>query len=60
MTSEEIKDINARLAEVAVKFGLKIKLTVKNAQKLIDENYRKIKEIELSVSKKLAEVRKAA
>ncbi len=60
MSEKEKTLINERLAEVAKKFGLKIKLTVKNAQKLIEANYRKVHEIEMSINEKLRLIEKAA
>ncbi len=60
MSDQEKALINERLAEVAKKFGLKIKLTVKNAQKLIEANYRKVHEIESSINSKLNLINRAA
>ncbi len=60
MSEKEKLLINEKLEEVAKKFGLRIKLTVKNAQKLINANYKKVHEIEMSINKKLALIQKAA
>ena len=60
MTAAEKNEINERLSEVAEKFGLKIKLTVGNAQKLIEANYNRIRAIETSISSKLKAIKKAA
>ncbi|MDH4129018.1 MAG: hypothetical protein OEV44_09710 [Spirochaetota bacterium] len=46
MSAMEKREINARLAKVAISFGLKFKITVNNAQKVIEDNYRKIREID--------------
>jgi isopentenyl diphosphate isomerase/L-lactate dehydrogenase-like FMN-dependent dehydrogenase len=60
MSEREKREINERLAEVAQKFGLKIKLTVKNAEKLIQANYKKVREIESSINGKLKLISKVA
>jgi len=46
MSSSEKRLINERLKEIMVSFGLKVKLTVNNAQDFIEENYKKIREID--------------
>ncbi len=60
MTREEKRVINSMLADVAAKFGLKIKLTVNNAQQLIEENYKKVQAIETSINSRLKRVHRAA
>jgi len=60
MTEQEKRHINKLLSEVAEKFSLKIKLTVNNAHQLIEENYRKVREIEESINLKLMSIKKAA
>jgi len=46
MSAEEKKLVNQKLADVARAFGLQVKLTISNAQKLIEENYQRIREID--------------
>lgn len=54
MSPNERNEINARLASVAKAFGLKVKLSVTNAQKLIEDNYKKIRDIDLRIQSRLS------
>ena len=60
MSASEKNQINAKLAEVAASFGLKIKLTITNAQNVIENNYRKIKEIDNKIANRLSSMQIAA
>ena len=60
MNAAEKREINERLSEVAKRFGLKVKLHVGNAQKLIEANYARIRAIEESINLKLQTIKKAA
>ena len=60
MNAAEKREINERLSEVAKRFGLKVKLTMGNAQKLIEANYARIRAIEESINLKLQTIKKAA
>ncbi len=49
MSSHEKRLVNQRLAEIALSFGLKFKLTINNAHKVIEENYQKIRVIDCRI-----------
>ncbi len=58
MSSTDKTEINDKLADVAHSFGLKVKLTVSNAQKLIEENYKKIRDIDKRIQNRLSSLNK--
>lgn len=60
MSATEKREINIRLAEIARSFGLKIKLTVKNAHKVLESNYKKIREIDNRISSTVISLKLAA
>lgn len=60
MSAEEKQQIDYRLAEVARSFGLKVKLTVNNAHKIIEENYLKIREIDKRIQARISSMRLVA
>ncbi|MDH5680648.1 MAG: hypothetical protein OEZ36_03605 [Spirochaetota bacterium] len=53
MSSSEKTIINEKLREIVMSFGLKVKLTVSNAQDFIEENYKKIREIDNRIQKRV-------
>ena len=60
MSAHEKRLINQRLAEVAKSFGLKVQLTVANAQNFIEENYQKIREIDNRIQDRVSTLKFAA
>ncbi len=57
MSAHEKRMVNERLAEVARAFGLKFMITVNNAQKVIEDNYKKIREIDRRIQNRVTELR---
>ncbi len=57
MSSHEKRLVNQRLAEIALSFGLKFKLTISNAHKVIEENYQKIKAIDSRIQNRVTSMR---
>ncbi|GMT48996.1 MAG: hypothetical protein IEMM0008_0535 [bacterium] len=49
--------VNQRLAEIALVFGLKFKLTINNAQKVIEENYQKIRSIDCRIQGRVSSMK---
>jgi archaellum component FlaC len=60
MSDSEKRMINDRLAEISNTFGLKVKLTLNNAQKVIEDNYKKMKKIDQRIKTRLSSLNKLA
>ena len=60
MSAHEKRMINEKLAEVARSFGLRVQLTVNNAQQFIEENYGKIREIDNRIQNRVSSLKLAA
>lgn len=57
MNTGEKKTINEKLAEIALSFGLKINLDMNNAQKIIEDNYKKIRDIDSRIQKRVSSLK---
>ncbi len=60
MTDNEKIIINKNLAKIANIFNLKVKLTINNAHKVIEDNYKKMKEIDQRIETRLSSLTKLA
>lgn len=57
MNPHDKKGVNEKLAEIALSFGLKFNLNMNNAQKIIEENYKKIRDIDSRIQKRVSSLK---